>query len=167
MIADAVYTDSYNRPSTLYSNDRIESPKTQALRFQTNPQFAVPAPLYSFENIKTRFEAIQKLPNNWDGMGAVVPERRVVMNAFRFLKLLTTKQLLALEPENINPTPYGTIEIDWREGRNLLSVEIGTTQIGFFTQFSDNSTFASNGFPFNGLKIDADLVAAIDKYFAV
>lgn len=169
MLSQPVDIDFYSQGTLEYVNVRTVSSERQALRFPTNARFAVPAQLHKrhFDNIQRRFDAIRKLSDNWDGMGATTVETRVVKNALAFLNMLNTRQLLALEAENIMPTPYGTVELDWKSNDSLLSVEIGTNKIGFFTQFPDNKNLSSNGFSFNGLKISQNLATAIEKYFSM
>ncbi|MFN0034731.1 MAG: hypothetical protein ACKVUS_06685 [Saprospiraceae bacterium] len=117
--------------------------------------------------ITNRIEAIHRLQNNWDGYGAITPTHKVFQNTYLFLNLLPIDISLTLLPDNISPTPYGTLQLDWQKNNALLSVEIGTSKIAFFSEFPDQSNPRSDGYLFNGTKIALDLVQAINRFFAI
>jgi hypothetical protein len=98
-------------------------------------------------------ERIQKfniLEDSWDGAGAVAPDRRTIGNAIRFIENLSEFLISELNPENIICTPYGTIVLDWYNNEDLLSVEIGEKEMGFFSEINGESiTPASDKFIIN------------------
>ena len=47
--------------------------------------------------------------------------------------------------DDIYPTEYGTVIMDFETENGLISLEIGNTQFGFFTDFSDsNENYSSD-----------------------
>lgn len=81
-----------------------------------------------------------------DGGAAVKPDDTVIQNSIAFIKSLPTYYQKILNPvECITATPYGTISIDWFFRKNLISVEIGKTKIGWFSELPDGSNPSSDG----------------------
>ncbi len=89
-------------------------------------------------------------------------DKKVIDNGIIFLSILP--DCISKEIMSLNITPYGTIVLDFEKESNLISVEIGETEIGFFTEFDDKENFVSNGVPFNGI-IPDDLNSAFKKLF--
>ena len=93
------------------------------------------------ENIRKclkRFNEIENLQEGWDGYGGAVPEKIVCDNARTFFQTLRDTNCLIPHFDEIAPTPYGTIVIDVysdEEDKDLVSIEIGKTQVGFFTDY--------------------------------
>lgn len=113
-------------------------------------------------SLKNRVSEIRMLKSNWDGYDAIVPSDIVVNNAFRFLDTLSVFGFVdILEPENVVPTPYGTIDMDFETPKGLVSVEIGTNQIGFFTEFSNDEDILSDGIDTDFKDIPQPLLEAL------
>ena len=68
----------------------------------------------------------------------------VINNAYRFVNALVSLGVIPTEDE-ITYTAYGNIVIDLEARKGLISIEIGTRQIGFFTEFEDGDDYASDG----------------------
>lgn len=79
------------------------------------------------------------LPNNWDGFGAVAVNKSVQNNAREFLTKLDYLFLDCLEEEDMYSTPYGTVVLDFQNEKGMVSVEVGESKIGFFTDFTDKA----------------------------
>lgn len=71
-------------------------------------------------------------------------KENVLNNAYRFVNALS---LLDASPEadEISYTPYGNIVLDLMSRRGEISIEIGSHQLGFFTEFQDGDDEASDG----------------------
>ena len=97
---------------------------------------------------KNRVAEISNLGEDWDGYGAKPFLSQVIKNTYKFIDTLVEYGCRdMIDADNITPTPYGTIEIDLYNTDGLISLEIGTHQIGFFTDFSTGRTnIESNGF---------------------
>jgi hypothetical protein len=104
--------------------------------------FSKPVTFHPFDE---RLKKILSLSNNWDGYDASSIDISVYCNTRDFLEKLDDKFLDCLKEENILPTPYGTITLDFESEDNLVSVEIGKDQIGFFTDFMKKENIKSNG----------------------
>lgn len=112
--------------------------------------------------LKNRISEISHLSYNWNGEGAVVPSERVLKNAFKFLDcILILGYTNYVKPEDIVPTPYGTIDMDFETGQGLVSIEIGKDQIGFFTEFGTKEDVFSDGIKTNFRSIPPILQQAL------
>lgn len=106
----------------------------------------------SEENIKKcreRIDQIENLMENWDGYGAAVPSKIVCDNARTFFQTLIDNNCLIPHYDEISPTPYGSIVIDVypdKEDEDLVSIEIGKHQAGFFTDYQHGINHASDGY---------------------
>lgn len=100
--------------------------------------------IYSkYSSVIEDLDKISKITNGWDGYKAITPESEVIDNAKRFLRNLSDYDYDA--PASIEPTPYGSIVIDFVDERGLVSVEIGKSKIGWFTDFRNDHNHASEG----------------------
>ena len=79
--------------------------------------------------MEKKIKEIAKLKENWDGYGArpIYPE--VIENTRTFLNTIGERN--DLEKDDITPTPYGSICIEFPK----VSVEIGIHKIGWFALF--------------------------------
>ncbi|MBR2507659.1 MAG: hypothetical protein IKB70_12395 [Bacilli bacterium] len=101
------------------------------------------------------------LPQNWDGYGAIPLELAAYENANHFLDQIDRGILKYLSQESLQPTPYGTVIMDFQKGHDLVSVEIGNDKIGFFTKFKNHKNFFSNGESYPYSSIPAKLQQAL------
>lgn len=112
--------------------------------------------------LKNRVSEISMLTDGWDGYGAVIPSNDVINNAFRFLDSIISNGFEGLlKSDDIIPTPYGTIGMDFESEVGLVSVEIGRTQLGFFTQYNTGQNIISEGIQTNFKTLPDELVTAI------
>jgi hypothetical protein len=95
--------------------------------------------------LKNRISELDNLCDNWDMHDAVAPSKEVIKNAYRLLDIVINGGYVAIKAEDIIPTPYGSIVMDFTNERGLVSVEVGKTEIGFFTEFTEGNDFASDG----------------------
>ena len=101
------------------------------------------------------------LPDNWDGYGGIPLELAAYENANHFLDQVDRNILKYLSQESLQPTPYGTVVMDFQKGRNLVSVEIGNDKIGFFTRFENSKNLYSGGESYPYLLIPTKLQKAL------
>ena len=100
----------------------------------------------NIEKCRERIDEIEKLPKNYDGYGAEAPDKIVCDNARTFFQTLCNSNCLIPCSDEITPTPYGTIVFDLysdKEDKDLISIEIGTHQIGFFTDYRGCGNYGS------------------------
>lgn len=117
------------------------------------------------EALKNRISEIDNLQDNWDGYGAVAPSRDVIKNAFKFVDCIIEEGFNAIKKEDIVPTPYGSIVLDFNTMKGLVSVEIGLTQIGFFTEFADQNDLVSDGIDTDFRTIPEALKEALNNLY--
>ena len=137
--------------------------------FPCNARLSEPVYSLSAGKFLNKINLFGKLTENWDGHGAAMPNRQTLANARKFINELIAKEDVLLENldiENITPTPYGTIVFDWEIDKNIVSVEIGDTKIGFFTDFANNgNNIISEGEIFNERKLPENLKQAFRILF--
>lgn len=131
---------SYEMSKALYSN------RSMALLY--HPMSGKTFSIYSkYHSAIEDLDKISKITNGWDGYKAITPENEVIDNAKSFIMNLSYYNYDA--PASIEPTPYGSIVIDFEGERGLVSVEIGKSKIGWFTDFLDGHNHASEGMTYN------------------
>lgn len=118
----------------------------------------------NIEQLKGRITAIGLLNDNWDGYGAIRPNIETVHQGNSFLSNLNVAILQYLNEEDITPTPYGTIVMDFYRGSNRLSVEFGESKIGFFSEFVNNQQVELEGVEFDRTKLPNELQKAIELF---
>lgn len=94
---------------------------------------------------KNRVSELSRLENNWDGYGAVSPDRNVIKNSFRFLDVLAKEGIVDIEPDDIYPMPYGSVVIELVRKEGLISIEVGKHKLGFFTEYKSQKDMSSSG----------------------
>ena len=88
--------------------------------------------------IYSKIESFTQLPHNWDGYGAIPVNEKTASSCIYFFKKLPTNLLRKIELENITPTPYNTVTIDWEnEKGNFVSVEIGRGAANFYGEINE------------------------------
>lgn len=94
--------------------------------------------------LENRIVELSRLNYNWNGDGAVVPSDVILKNSSKFIDCVISKGYMSyINPDDIVPTPYGTIVMDFIKNDNMVSVEIGKNEIGFFTEFADTENMDS------------------------
>lgn len=163
----AVSIATVNSQSTVYQMpsiadiDDYDSIESQLF----SPVFCSPIRLDSQREIVDIIASFASLKDNWDGNNAVALKDQVLINAKRFINSLPEIILKDIDTDNITPTPYGSLVLDWDINGDVLSVEIGDRKIGFFTDFSDGNNLESNGTFFNQNSLPVELLNAFDKLY--
>jgi hypothetical protein len=124
--------------------------------------FTEPIHFQNILNLEEEITSFAALKENWDGYGAVAPHERVISNAVKFVNTLPENLFKSVDAET-TPTPYGTIVIDFRVGKELVSIEVGKSQIGFFSKFNDGNDLLLNGVEFDNNKLPHSLILALIK----
>jgi len=105
-------------------------------------------------DLMSRLNYFNSFKDNWDGNSAVSLSEDTIFNSTEFLKMLPNKYIRGLNKEDISITPYGTIVIDWRNGDNLISVEIGQESVGLFGEID------GVGFDYDNLKFEKNALTS-------
>ena len=112
--------------------------------------------------LKNRISELENLNNNWDMYDAIAPFNEVIKNAYRLLDTLINDGYITIKAEDIVPTPYGSIVMDFANEKGLVSVEVGKTKVGFFTEFICENDYASDGIETDFHSIPETLKKALD-----
>lgn len=122
-----------------------------------------------FDNLamsESKLNSFKLLATNWDGYGASSIDEITIINSKKFLGALPEHVVDNVDLDDITPTPYGTIVIDWRNSLGeMVSTEIGKNTFGFFSEFSDNESPKVDSVNFNENSIPRELFAAFHKLF--
>jgi hypothetical protein len=112
------------------------------------------------KSVIDRLWSLAKLKENWDGYGASPINQNAILNSISFLDLIPTSFNKMIDEDTITPTPYGTIVFDWENDKGILSVEIGNTTMGFFTDFKSEPNIRINSTPYTKNELPIELEAA-------
>jgi hypothetical protein len=107
-----------------------------------------------------RLDKIKSMPISWDGKEVCFVDVSVIYNVKDFLDQIDNIFMDYLDEENILPTPYGTITLDFEKNNDVISVEIGESKIAFFTDFENKANSKLDGTYFNH-KIPVELKNAL------
>jgi len=72
-------------------------------------------------------------------------KENVISNACKFLNLLRNDCGITLKRQDISYTTYGNIVVDLNTPKGLISIEIGSEHLGFFTEYKTGVNYASDG----------------------
>lgn len=95
--------------------------------------------------VKAFVKNLTTLPKDLPGADFEVPSHQIAENAVKFLRAMESAGLDCPEEGNVMPTVFGTIVIDVQTERGLVSMEIGRTKVGFFTDYKDGINEESDG----------------------
>lgn len=129
-----------------------------------SPFSAIQRSSMQFNALKNRVSEISVFHENWDGQGAASISETVCKNTYKFLdQILKFRFDTMLSPESITPTPYGTIVLDFEEEESVISVEIGRTELGYFTEYNrdDLQDILSDGIETDFRTLPEELVAVL------
>lgn len=96
------------------------------------------------------------------GSGPDAPMSECIANAVEFIKRVDDESERRVESWHISHCPYGTVVIEFKRGRDKVSVECGKTMIGFYTSFTSGFKLESNGRPYDDNFSDESIVAALE-----
>lgn len=96
-------------------------------------------------SVKNKISGFLMLKDNWDGYGASHLNECVAKNAFKFIEAAHMCGYCPSTDDDVTLTPYGTIVIDYSSDSGLVSIEIGSKKIGYFTDFSNGNNHYSKG----------------------
>lgn len=92
-----------------------------------------------------KIDQIGQLQQNWNGCGAEKPNKDAVKNARHLIEILDKEMLKSLHPDDIYASDYGSVILDFGTHRGLVSVEMGDTTMGFYTDFTESENYAAEG----------------------
>lgn len=89
----------------------------------------------AFSSVKNQICLLSCMEDDWDGYGAVKLSDEVVRNTYKFVDAAKRLGYCPLSSDDVYATPYGTVVLEYKSDAGLVSIEIGKTQVGFFTDF--------------------------------
>lgn len=95
--------------------------------------------------IKSFVKNLTTLPKDLPGLDFVVPSKEITDNTLHFLNAMEDAGLPCPEMGSVMPSVFGTFVIDAMVERGLVSIEIGRTKVGFFTDYEDGINEESDG----------------------
>lgn len=113
------------------------------------------------EVLKESVRGLSRLEDNWDGYGAKAPSTESITNTHYFIDLLNRYSCVLPKEEDIYATTYGSIVVDIHTAKGQVSIEIGSSLIGFFTDFTDGNNYGSEGIPTDFKSIPQELLQHI------
>jgi hypothetical protein len=154
------------KPITIKSNSLYKSEWSALIKHKNDVgtnQYLIKTDPYL--EILRRINSLGELTPNWDGHGAIVPDPLVINNVKGFIKSLPESIVPDLQTDDLVATPYGTIVIDFKPKVELVSVEIGEKEIGFFSEFADGNDLSMVGTLFNQDALPPKLLVALNKLY--
>ena len=93
--------------------------------------------------------------------------KNVIENAVAFLEMLPFEHQKALNIYEIRPTSYGTIVLEWTGGKDsFVSIEIGKSQIGYFSETPDGENPFIRNIEFLKNEIPSSILNTLNKIFS-
>jgi hypothetical protein len=116
--------------------------------------------------VKNTLYSFYTYPKNWDGHGAVPPSTFAINNSLRFLNMLPDFIVDDLGHDDLTMTPYGTIVIELKnKGDEHISVEIGDSKLGFFSELKDQSNPSLDQAIFHENALPEQFVSAFNRLY--
>lgn len=108
-----------------------------------------------------KIDSISLLGGNWDGYGSEKPNCEAIKNARHLIETLDRETLKFLATDAIYPSSYGSLILDFETKRGLVSVEIGDSTMGFFTDFIDGNNYAAEGISTDFVSVPTSLESCL------
>ena len=87
------------------------------------------------------------------------------MKITNFFIRIPYQSMEILDSENINPTPNGTILIEWNFAENMLSLEIGTNSANYYKKTKDGISFKNDSFKIDDESAINELSCQLNSFF--
>lgn len=98
-----------------------------------------------YDEVLTFLKNLKTLPKNYQDIDFEIPSEVIIDNAQKFLLSMQKANLPCPDDGCVMPSVFGTIVIDVMVERGLVSMEIGRTKVGFFTDYEDGINEESDG----------------------
>jgi hypothetical protein len=118
------------------------------------------------DTLKKRINSFKSLEDGWDGYGGEPPMEEVINNTLTFIQELPSPFVHLLQADNLYPTPYGTISIEWsRADDQFVSVEIGTEKLAYFYEILQNPGESPDNLDFSQKEYSQDIIAVLKELY--
>lgn len=119
------------------------------------------------KSIISEIMEIAELDDNWNNLGTGQISSDVINNSLDIVNLLRPTVLYHLSPENVYPSQFGTIIMDWDFGNgNLFSLEIAKNSVGYFTESDGDPQIQKDRINFNSDDFNSEIINSIHQDIA-
>lgn len=118
------------------------------------------------DKMLNRIFEIADLSQNWDGYDAIPVKDLTLVSAIKYLRaIFASDDYYHPDYEDVYPTPYGSLVIDFENEDGLVSTEVGRSDFGFFTDFKGKGNYGYEGYTndFNKMPIPETVKEFITK----
>lgn len=136
--------ESKHKPLSLDSIEYVVE-RQSSLRLCTGIDAPILSYVSEYDQARDAISEIASLKDNWDGYQASAPSKAVISNSKKFISALEKGNMVCCDYDNVEATPYGTVVFNIDTDMGLVSVEVGETMMGFFTDLNDGHNYASEG----------------------
>lgn len=159
----AKVTDAVLIRPVQYVHISVDEPDDLGISEMNLMQSAV-SPVAHIVKLRERITAFENLVDNWDGYGAAELSNQAVNNALSLLRLINYESLVYLHEDDIIPSTYGTISLEWfNNRRDNVCIEIGDSEIAFFYDVEGIKGGSENNQAFTPNEIPSEARRAIDR----
>lgn len=103
---------------------------------QSPDNYAVSIYGHQVSLLRKQVKQFLTLTDNWDGYGAVAPSQEAINNVVNLMSRLPDEWVLCLHQDDLTPSPYGTISLEWAKGDDYVSVEVGDALWAFTAEIA-------------------------------
>lgn len=91
-----------------------------------------------FNKLLSRIIDFSKLEKNWDGNNSSEISSTVIANALTVLSFIPDEFISYMNEDDIFPSPYGTVFIEFENEKKELQLEIGEGNLSYFLEEDSN-----------------------------
>lgn len=118
------------------------------------------------KELLAQMDLFNSLTKNWDGHNAIPPSHKVINNTKNIIEYIPSYYKYQLNSDSVVPTPYGTVVIDfYNHSKELVSIEVGETKIGYFTEFITGDNPSSEGESISDNTYSEQIIAALKRLY--
>jgi len=118
------------------------------------------------DTLKKRINSFKSLEDGWDGYGGEPPMEEVINNALTFIQEIPSPFIHLLEADNLYPTPYGTISIEWSRAEDqFVSIEIGTDKVAYFYENLEDIGESPSNLEFSQKQYSQSILIALKNLY--
>lgn len=162
--------ESQRRKELEIQNQLSETALIETINYSncsSNQLFNISHVDYIEKSIVREIMEISQLEDNWNGFGTSQISSDVINNALNIVSLLRPTVLCHLSPENVYPSKFGTIIMDWDFGNgNIFSLEIAKQSIGYFTEYRGEPQIQKDCINFNFDNNNSEIINSIHSDIA-
>jgi hypothetical protein len=142
--------------------DNVSQINRYSIEYQRDSNFSQFDKLNKRGEFLERIEELSRLKDNWDGYDAASIDAHIVSITRNFILNIKYNFIKHLDKEDIIPTNYGTIIIEWYyQSKVVISLEIANNGKAFFAKFKDETIICDSN---KSIDFEKQLNFALNKY---